>query len=108
MADDDYRATLTDREIEIFEHPDDVDEKYFYRVVTRERKKIQKLKEDLKILDEHYPKLADEMREAVCEEDDTSIRLDRETWKRLNQQKEPGESFADVVNRLLDGSDSDE
>lgn len=32
----------------------------------------------------------------------TNIKLDDETWKRLNQRKEPGDTFDDVVVRLLD------
>lgn len=34
---------------------------------------------------------------------DTSIRISSETWKRLNARKtEPGQSFDDVINNLLD------
>ena len=33
---------------------------------------------------------------------DTGIRVSVETWKRLNRWKEPGESFDDVLNRILD------
>jgi len=33
----------------------------------------------------------------------TTIEIERTTWKELNAEKqEPGESFNDVVNRLLD------
>lgn len=33
---------------------------------------------------------------------DTSIRVSRDTWHRLNQCKEPGKSFDDIINELLD------
>jgi predicted CopG family antitoxin len=32
---------------------------------------------------------------------DTHIRVTGETWKKLNQRKEPGESFDDVLQRLI-------
>lgn len=32
---------------------------------------------------------------------DTHIRVTTDTWKQLNSQKEPGESFDDVLQRLL-------
>lgn len=68
MADDDYRAILTQREKEILSGDADVGEKYYYRVVTRVRDKIEKLDADLSILDEHHDTLGDELRETVCEE----------------------------------------
>lgn len=41
--------------------------------------------------------------------DTTTIEIDRETWRRLNQRKaEPGESFDGVVVRLLDKTAADE
>jgi len=34
--------------------------------------------------------------------DDTTIQISRETWARLNSEKEnPGDSFDDVIQRLL-------
>lgn len=33
--------------------------------------------------------------------DVTSIEIKKSTWKELNQQKEPGDSFDDVIQRLL-------
>jgi len=68
MADDDYRAILTEREAEILSGEADVTEKYRYRVVTRVRDKIGKLSDDLEVLDEHHDTLGDELREQVCEE----------------------------------------
>ena len=41
---------------------------------------------------------------------DTTIQISRETWARLNAEKEnPGDSFDDVIQRLLaeDGSSSE-
>ena len=40
-------------------------------------------------------------------EDDTSVRVKTETWKRLDELKDsPGKSFDDVINELLDESES--
>lgn len=33
-----------------------------------------------------------------------TVRVSDETWKRLNQRKEPGDSFDDVISRLLDST----
>lgn len=33
--------------------------------------------------------------------DVTSIEIKKSTWRELNQQKEPGDSFDDVILRLL-------
>lgn len=35
----------------------------------------------------------------------TSIQIETTTWKRLNMRKEPGDTFDDVVNRLLDDTE---
>lgn len=68
MPDKDYRALLTDRELEIIRGEADVSENYRYRVVARVRDKIGRLEEvDLPALDEHHDTLGDELREAVCE-----------------------------------------
>jgi len=37
----------------------------------------------------------------MAREEVTSIEVKKSTWKTLNQQKEPGDSFDDVVQRLL-------
>lgn len=34
--------------------------------------------------------------------DDTSIRIKTDTWKRLNDLKQPGVSFDDIIAALLD------
>lgn len=67
MAEKDYRAILTDREIEILQGEADVSEKYYYRVVTRVRKKIQRVGRDLTVLDECHDSLGEELREVVCD-----------------------------------------
>ena len=34
--------------------------------------------------------------------DNTSIQVSTELWRELNQRKEPGDSFEDVIWRLID------
>lgn len=68
MAEDERRSILTDREKEILAGEVDVSEKYFYVVVSRVRKKIEGLEEDIELLDEHYDTLAEELREVACDE----------------------------------------
>lgn len=34
--------------------------------------------------------------------DDTTVRVKRSTWTRLNHRRQPGDSFDDVIARLLD------
>jgi len=39
----------------------------------------------------------------------TNVEVYRETWRRLNMLKEePGDSFDDVINRLIDSYESGE
>lgn len=33
---------------------------------------------------------------------DTTIRVGRDTWERLNKRKRTGDTFDDVLNRVLD------
>lgn len=66
MPGNDRRGLLTDREREILRGDTDVSEKYYYVVVTRVRKKIQRIGDDRKLLDESHPTLGDELHEAVC------------------------------------------
>ena len=68
MPEKDYRAILTDREREILSGEADVSEKYYYRVVTRVRQKINEIEDDLELLDEHHDTLGDELREIVCDD----------------------------------------
>lgn len=35
-------------------------------------------------------------------DDTTNIRISRETWKKLNARKEPGDSFDEVIERLIE------
>ncbi|WP_246279830.1 hypothetical protein [Natronomonas salina] len=69
VPDKDYRAILTDREREILAGDDEVSESYYYRVITRVRDKIEKLEDDLEVLDEHHDTLGDELRDVVCEDE---------------------------------------
>lgn len=66
---EDRRALLTDREREILlNEGDDVSEKYYGVVVTRVRKKIELVEEDLEALGTH-DSLADELRGVVCDDE---------------------------------------
>lgn len=38
---------------------------------------------------------------------DTHIRVTDETWTKLNSRKKPGDSFNDVIARLLEEDDDD-
>ena len=66
MAEKDYRALLTDREREILRGEADVSESYRYRVVSRVRKKIQRLEDDVELLETHHQTLHSELRTAIC------------------------------------------
>ena len=87
---DEYRALLTEREREILTGDADVSEKYYYRVVTRVRNKIEQLEQDRELLDRHHDTLGDELRDAVGATGDThaaesateadSVDFDREVW----------------------------
>jgi len=37
----------------------------------------------------------------MTDDDITTIKVSRDTWKELNREKEPGDSFDDVLRRLL-------
>jgi predicted CopG family antitoxin len=39
--------------------------------------------------------------------DGTNIRVSDETWRELNQLKQPGESFEDVIVRILEERDDE-
>lgn len=68
MAEDERRSILTEREREILSGEADVNEKYYYVVVSRVRNKIEGIEDDLEFLDEHHDSLGDELRETVCED----------------------------------------
>ena len=69
MPDREFRALLTERELEILRGEADVADSYRYRVIARVRRKIERVREvDLPVLDEHHDTLGDELRDAVCED----------------------------------------
>jgi len=72
MPQDDRRSLLTDREREILTGNADVSDKYFFVVVSRVRKKIKGVEDDLQFLDENYDDLAKELRDIVCDESSNS------------------------------------
>ena len=37
----------------------------------------------------------------------TTMEVSDENWRRLNARKRPGDSFNDVLDRLLDGGEQD-
>ncbi|WP_254837869.1 hypothetical protein [Natronomonas marina] len=67
MVDDQYRGLLTEREREILDGEAEVSDNYRYRVVSRIRTKIENVDEDVEILAENREDLLEELREAVCE-----------------------------------------
>lgn len=72
MPEDGRRSILTDREREVLSGEADVSEKYYFVVVSRVRKKIEGLGDDLAFLDEHHEDLGDELRAAVQEDSQDS------------------------------------
>jgi len=66
---DDRRGLLTPREREILSGKADVNEDYYYAVVSRVRKKIQKLDEDVQILRENHPTLYSELQAVIAEDE---------------------------------------
>lgn len=69
MPEDERRSLLTEREKEILAGEADVSEKYFYVVVSRVRKKVQGLEEDMEFLNDHYDDLSEELHEVVCDDE---------------------------------------
>lgn len=70
MADDQYRALLTEREREIISGEVDVSDNYRYRVVSRIRTKLEELETDVAVLRGGHEELHDELQGIVCEEGD--------------------------------------
>lgn len=64
------RGILTERDREII--PNEPDNPRRPEVKTRIRNRIDNLEEDLQILEENEPELADELREAICEATETA------------------------------------
>jgi len=62
------RGLLTDREREIIEGTADVSDDYRYRVASRIRNKIERIDEDVDILEENRDDLLKELREVICED----------------------------------------
>jgi len=61
------RGLLTDREREIIQGEAEVSKDYRYRVASRIRNKIDRIDEDVDILEENRSDLLEELRDAVCE-----------------------------------------
>lgn len=40
--------------------------------------------------------------------EDTTVRVRHATWRRLNDRKDPGVSFDEVISNLLDAQEADE
>lgn len=68
MTDDQYRGLLTDREREILRGDADVTDNYRYRVVSRIRKKIERVDDDVQLLADNHETLLEELRSTVCSE----------------------------------------
>lgn len=69
MPEDERRSLLTEREKEILSGEADVEEKYYYVVVSRVRNKIEGVQQDLNFLEANNPDLADELENVVCGEE---------------------------------------
>ena len=65
---DDRRGLLTPREREILSGEADVEDDYYYAVVSRVRGKIENVEEDTTILRENHSSLYSELRAAVFED----------------------------------------
>jgi len=66
---DDRRGLLTPREREILSGNADVNKDYYYAVVSRVRKKIEKLDEDVQILRQNHPALYSELQATIAEDE---------------------------------------
>lgn len=60
-----YRALLTDREREILSGRAEVSRNYVYQIRSRVRAKLERLSEDVDILETHQPELFEELLEAI-------------------------------------------
>lgn len=56
-------------EKEIITEEADVSERYYFRVISRVRDKVERLEHDLGVLDEHHDTLGDELRDVVCDDE---------------------------------------
>jgi len=66
---DERRGILTEGEREILLGDRDVSDNHYYTTVSRVRKKIRRVGEDLSALEAHG-ELADELRSVVCENEE--------------------------------------
>lgn len=64
-----YRGLLTDREREVLCGEADVSRNYVYQVRTRVRDKIDRLAEDVRLLEAHHPDLFDELGDVLPGDD---------------------------------------
>lgn len=65
------RGLITDTERERISGEADVSDSKRYQAISRVRRRIrEELPKELELLEEHHPKLLEELREAVCEEAD--------------------------------------
>jgi archaellum component FlaC len=66
---DNPRAILTDREREILRadgyEDAGISERYYYKVISGIRDKIERLEDDAEILEEEYPRLYDDLLEVI-------------------------------------------
>ena len=58
---------MTDRQGEIIQGEADVSDDYRYRVASRIRNKIDRIDEDVEILEDNRSDLLEELRDVVCE-----------------------------------------
>ena len=65
------RGLITDTERERISGEADVSDSKRYQAISRVRRRIrEELPKELELLEEHHPKLLEELRETVCEEAD--------------------------------------
>jgi hypothetical protein len=62
-----YTAIMTSTDRERITGAADVPDNKRYESVSRIRKRIERLEEDVEILEEHHPKLYEELQDAVCD-----------------------------------------
>lgn len=65
------RGLITDTEAERIAGEADVEDSKRYQAISRVRRRIrEQVPADVELLREHHPDLLEELRDAVCEEDD--------------------------------------
>lgn len=95
------RGLITDTERERIANETDVDDQKRYQAISRVRRRIrEELPEDLKLLRENKPELAQELEEAVCGEairGESSLVSKIETWQQATIARDPAEAKVLVV-----------